>query len=151
MHPAKYLALRCLAAPVVRGSSKLGEQSPQFVVLLSRLFLEGGDRVLPARDEAIAPSLGFGETALHVNVAGAETGEFFPDRAGVDVAHEFADPLPLAAQCRARPDSCSGAYRLEQPRIQVEGGELVFTECDEFLAERLQGELFALAGGFAGL
>ena len=101
--------------------------------------------------QTVTPALGVPEYLPRLAIGGREPFERLVDRLRVDVAHELADQLFLAAQRPVRPHRLRSHDRLRQSRLEADTVELVPGQPDEPLAQRLQRLDLAFPGRFTGL
>lgn len=83
-------------------------------------------------------------------VVTAESIDCRPYRFRVDISHELADELFLAAKRATRPHRLRRKHRVEKSLLQLERVELRALQADQFFAKRLQREMLALACRLAG-
>src|SRR5688500_9007354 len=109
---------------------------------------EGGERLVVA-DQALAPGLEAAVPRAGLRRAAFELGHARADRRGIDVSHQAADVLQLAALRFVALDALGFEDRREQARIERHRVQLPLGQLDQRRAEHLQLVHFALAARLA--
>src|SRR6218665_143176 len=99
--------------------------------------------------QAFAPALALVQRQAVLGMAELECGHRFLDRFGIDVAHQLADVLHLAAPTFVGGDLLGGLDGVEQDLGQAQRRDAVGRQAQQVLAQRLQHMRFALLLGFA--
>ena len=137
MDHAKYLSSQVLRRTFVTCRTQFPEQASKGFVNIDHCRAEFGDRLIPARDDAIPPAFRIRKHAPGEALFGITRIECSSDRSGVGLAHQSANELLLASQCTAAVNRCCRGDGITERLIDRQCSQVLGGQADQSLTEIL--------------